>query len=45
MAHGRIKTEMKGTRGGRWTTRAQAKAASRKVRRRADRAEVAARAA
>lgn len=36
----RIKTEMKGTGGGRWTTRADAKERSRKVRRRKDRAEV-----
>lgn len=36
MGHERIKTEMKGTGGGRWTTRAEAKASSKKRRRRAD---------
>jgi len=36
----RIKTEMRGTGGGRWTTRAVAKKQSKKVRRRKDRAEV-----
>lgn len=33
-----VKTEMKGTGGGRWTTRADAKKTSRKARRRDDRA-------
>lgn len=36
MALGRIKTEMKGTGGGRWTTRAEAKRASKRVRRNLD---------
>jgi len=34
-----IKTEMKGTGGGRWTTRAVAKKASKKARRRNDKKE------
>lgn len=37
MALKRVKTEMKGTGGGRWTTRADAKRSSRKARREADR--------
>lgn len=41
MALGKIKTEMKGTGGGRWTTRTEAKRAARKARRKADRKEVA----
>lgn len=36
MAWTKVKTEMKGTGGGRWTTRAEAKRASRKARRRLD---------
>ena len=36
-----IRTEMKGTGGGRWTTRADAKASSNVRRRQADREEVA----
>lgn len=37
-----IKTEMKGTGGGRWTSRADAKQTSKKARRHIDRKEVAA---
>ena len=37
MARGKIKTEMSGTGGGRWTTRREAKMASRKRRREVDR--------
>ena len=33
MANEKVKTEMKGTGGGRWTTRANAKKASKKARR------------
>jgi hypothetical protein len=36
MANGRIKTEMKGTGGGRWCPRAEAKKVSKKARRRLD---------
>jgi hypothetical protein len=36
MALKKLKTEMKGTGGGRWTTRAEAKTSSKKVRRQAD---------
>ena len=36
MNHGKIKTEMKGTGGGRWTTRAVAKRVSKKKRRTID---------
>ncbi len=36
MANGNIKTEMKGTGGGRWCPRAEAKKTSKKARRRAD---------
>jgi hypothetical protein len=39
MAHKVKKTEMKGTGGGRWTTRAAAKKASSKIRRRYDKVE------
>jgi len=38
MALAKVKTEMKGTGGGRWTTRADAKKSSAKRRRRADKA-------
>ena len=37
MALSKVKTEMRGTGGGRWTTRADAKASARKRRRREDR--------
>ena len=40
MAYGRLKTEMNGTGGGRWTTRADAKHASDRLRRRYDGEEV-----
>lgn len=36
MANAKIKTEMKGTGGGRWDTRANAKKFSKKARRQAD---------
>jgi len=39
MAYKAQKTEMKGTGGGRWTTRAEAKTASDKIRRRYDKLE------
>lgn len=39
MALKKVKTEMRGTGGGRWTTREEAKRASRKARRGADKAE------
>lgn len=40
MALAKIKTEMKGTGGGRWTTRLDAKVSSNKRRRRASKAAV-----
>lgn len=40
MAHGKIKTEMKGTGGGRWTTRQDAKDTSKKKRRLNDKAAI-----
>jgi hypothetical protein len=40
MARGKWKTEMKGTGGGRWTHRADAKKVSKKVRRARDKKEV-----
>ncbi len=40
MAWAKVKTEMKGTGGGRWTTRREAKKASRKIRRQKDRDEI-----
>jgi hypothetical protein len=39
MANQRVKPEMKGTGGGRWCKRAEAKTAANKARRRVDRAE------
>jgi hypothetical protein len=36
MANAKVKTEMKGTGGGRWVTRAEAKQGARKARRNAD---------
>jgi len=41
MAYAKVKTEMKGTGGGRWGTRAEYKEASKKRRRRADKKECA----
>jgi hypothetical protein len=40
MALANVKTEMKGTGGGRWATRFEAKKAAKKHRRRADKAAV-----
>ena len=40
MAHKSTKTEMKGTGGGRWLTRAEAKTGSDKERRRVDQAAI-----
>jgi hypothetical protein len=40
MANAKVKTEMKGTGGGRWTTREDAKRSSRKRRRQAGKAAV-----
>jgi hypothetical protein len=41
MALSKVRTEMKGTGGGRYTTRADAKTSAKKRRRRADKAEAA----
>ena len=40
MANGKIKTEMTGTGGGRWTTREDAKRVSKKTRRRNGKREI-----